>query len=438
MSAAAPGIHTSNPEAPDSLTRTPPESSMPTALHTPVTLGDLRLPNRIVMAPLTRARAGAGGVPTPESARYYAQRASAGLIVAEAADVAPGSGAFAGAPGLHTGPQREGWRRIVEAVHGRGGRLVVQLSHSGRVAAEPVLGRPPVAPSAVEDDLHHLQVWSFLANGRYARVVATRPEELSPAGVEGVVTAFGAAARNAVRAGADGVELHAAHGFLLHQFLSAGTNRRTDAYGGSAERRLRVLDDVLSAVEAALPLGRVGVRISPFAVYNSPRDTEQELTYPALAALLARRGVGYLHLSDMNAVWGLPPDLERILALVRPAYPGAVIACGNLSPEAAARLVARGAVEAVAFGRLFVANPDLVERIARGGPYNALRQDLPDAGFYGGGAEGYTDYPALKEAAGAAGGGRRRGSGFTHRIRCGESGTAAARGRRAPRPAPRR
>jgi 2,4-dienoyl-CoA reductase-like NADH-dependent reductase (Old Yellow Enzyme family) len=347
------------------------------------------------MAPLTRSRAGAGGVPTPENACYYAQRASAGLIISEAADVAPESGAFAGAPGIYTDAQLEGWRRIAEAVHERKGRLVIQLVHSGRVAAEPVLGRPPVAPSALDDDLHQLQVWSFLQNGRYARVVATRPEELSADGIERVVAAFGAAARNAALAGADGVEVHAAHGYLLHQFLSSGANRRTDAYGGSAERRLLLLDRVLSAIRAELRLARVGVRISPFAIYNSPRDEEQERTYPALAALVARRGVAYLHVSDMNAVWGLPPDMDRILAVVRPAYPGAVIACGGLSPAVAGRLVAQGAVDAVAFGRLFIANPDLVERIGRGGPYNALREDLPNAGFYGGGAMGYTDDPAL-------------------------------------------
>lgn len=369
-------------------------------LLTPVRLGALALPNRILMAPVTRSRSGPDGVPTALNACYYAQRASAGAIVSEAADVSPESAAFDRAPGLYSDAQVAGWRAIVDAVHARRGRIVLQLHHAGRVSSEAISGREPVAPSELSDDTDQLQAWGMLANGRISRVLVGRPRALTSEDIDRLVRNFGAAARRARDAGADGVEVHAGHGYLLHQFLSSGTNRRTDPYGGSPAARIRLLERVLEAVLAEYGADRVGVRISPFAIYNHPADTEQDQTYPLLAALLQRLGVGFLDVSDLNAVWGLPPDLERVVRLVRPAYRGPIVGAGAITPAAAAELVERGVVDAVAFGRAYIANPDLVERIAGGGPYNEVREDLWHQGFYGGGAVGYTDYPRLEEAGG--------------------------------------
>jgi 2,4-dienoyl-CoA reductase-like NADH-dependent reductase (Old Yellow Enzyme family) len=364
-------------------------------LLTSLRLGALTLPNRIIMAPLTRSRSDPGGQPTALNACYYAQRASAGAIVSEAADVAPESAGFDRGPGLYSDAQVAGWRTIVDAVHASQGRILLQLHHAGRVSSEAVSGQQPVAPSELTDDTDQLQAWGMLANGRISRVLVGRPRALSIDDLDRVVRDYGAAARRAREAGADGIEIHAGHGYLLHQFLSSGTNRRTDQYGGSPAARLRLLERVLDAVLAEFRADRVGVRVSPFAIYNHPADTEQDRTYPLLAALLQRLGVSYLHVSDLNAVWGLPPDLERAVELVRPAYDGPIVGAGGISPTAAAELVERRVVDAVAFGRAYIANPDLVERIAAGGPYNELRQDLWHSGFYGGGAVGYTDYPRL-------------------------------------------
>jgi N-ethylmaleimide reductase len=357
----------------------------------PVRLGSLTLPNRIAMAPVTRARSGHDGVPTPANAAYYAQRASAGLIVSEATNVSPDSAAFELAPGLFTAAQTEGWRRVMEEVHAAGGTLFAQLWHGGRISSYALLqGRQPLAPSAVNDDLHLVQAYGALANGSYTRIAASPARAMSGDEITHAIDEYRLAARNARLAGIDGVEIHAGNGYLPHQFLSPHTNRRDDEFGGSLVRRARFLELVLRAVLEEMPAQRVGVRISPFAGYNNAPDPQATETYTYLARLLSAAGVAYIHAADTNA-WGGEPDMARILDILRPNFGGVIIANGGLDPQSGQALIAAGRADMVSFGRSFIANPDLVARIERDGPYNE-----PDPySFYGGGAQGYLDYSAL-------------------------------------------
>jgi N-ethylmaleimide reductase len=362
-----------------------------TSLLDPLRLGDLVLPNRIAMAPVTRARSGRDGVPTAANAAYYAQRAGAGLIVSEATNVSPNSAAFELAPGLYNGAQTDGWRRLMEELHAAGGTLFAQLWHSGRASSYALLdGREPLAPSAVNEDLHLLQAYGALGNGYYTRIAASPARAMTTTEIYLAIDEFRNAARNAVRAGIDGVEIHAGNGYLVQQFLSPHANRRDDLFGGSLVNRARFLQLVVQAVLDEIPAGRVGVRISPFAAYNNAVDPDTEATYTYVARLLSAAGVAYIHAADTNA-WGGAPDMERILAILRPNFGGTIIANGGLAPASGQALVDSGMANMVSFGRQFIANPDLVERIRRDGPYN---QPDPHT-FYGGGAPGYLDYPAL-------------------------------------------
>jgi 2,4-dienoyl-CoA reductase-like NADH-dependent reductase (Old Yellow Enzyme family) len=362
-----------------------------TSLLDPLRLGDLVLPNRIAMAPVTRARSGRDGVPTAANAAYYAQRATAGLIVSEATNVSPNSAAFELAPGLYNQAQTDGWRRLMEAVHAAGGTLFAQLWHSGRASSYALLdGREPLAPSAVNEDLHLLQAYGALGNGYYTRIAASPARAMSTADIHLAIEEFRNAARNAARAGIDGVEIHAGNGYLVQQFLSPHANRRDDLFGGSLVNRARFLQLVVQAVLEEIPAGRVGVRISPFAAYNNAIDPDTEATYAYVARLLSAAGVAYIHAADTNA-WGGAPDMERILAILRPNFGGTIIANGGLTPASSQTLVDSGLANMASFGRQFIANPDLVERIRRDGPYNQPDQRT----FYGGGAPGYLDYPAL-------------------------------------------
>ena len=264
------------------------------SIFDPIRMGHLVLPNRIVMAPVTRARSGTDGVPTAANAAYYVQRATAGLIVGEATNVSSDSAAFELAPGLYTAAQVEGWRQLMVQLHAAGGMLFAQLWHSGRISSYALLnGRDPVAPSAVTDDLHLLQAYGALANGYYSRVAVSPARAMTGADILHAVGEYRLAARNAVRAGIDGVEIHAGNGYLPHQFLSPHTNRRTDLFGGSLVNRMRFLDLVVSAVLEEIPAHRVGVRISPFAGYNNAPDPHAADTYAYLARVLGprRRGV---------------------------------------------------------------------------------------------------------------------------------------------------
>ena len=361
-------------------------------LNQPVRIAGLELPNRVIMAPLTRARAGASGVPAALAVEYYVQRASAGLIITEATNVGPMSRAFECAPGIWRDDQVAGWERVTEAIHARSGRIFMQLWHAGRVGAKGLLrGQEPLSPSGVNDDVDLLEVWGQLANGNYVKIRATPSRALSTGEVEAIVEEYRAGAANAKAAGFDGVEFHAANGYLPHQFLSSATNQRDDRYGGSVEKRTRFLQEIVEAALEAFPANRIGVRLSPYAPYNHAMDEDPPQTYLCAASMLQAKSVGYVHLADTVAFTGGPSTLPKILQHVRPHYHGSIIVNGALTPEAAGALVADGSADAVAFGRLFIANPDLPTRIANGAPLSAF--DYATA--YGGDAHGYTDYPPL-------------------------------------------
>lgn len=363
-------------------------------LFRPFNFGDLTLPHRVAIAPMTRCRASQpGDVPTELNARYYAQRASAALVITEATNVSPTACAFERSPGIYSDAQTCGWKIVVDAVHQVGGRIFLQLWHTGRVGHERLQrGHPPLAPSET-DGRGVLQVYALDGEWNAVRIEASLPREMTKGQIVETIDAYGTAARHAKAAGFDGIEVHAANGYLPHQFLSPGTNHRADAYGGSLERRCRFLLDVIEAVRASYEPSRIGVRISPMAKYNDVADPNPRETYGYLANSLQDKRVGYIHLADTNA-WSGKPDLEEMLPYVRAGYAGMLIANGGIDAVRAEALVRRGSVDVVAFGRAFLANPDLPERIRRGAALNTPKPPF----FYSGGDErGYTDYPTLSE-----------------------------------------
>jgi N-ethylmaleimide reductase len=362
-----------------------------TNLFQSAVLGEINLKNRIVMAPMTRSRADPDGVINSSAARYYAQRASAGLIVTEGVNVGPLSKAFDRTPGLWTDDQVQGWFPIVQAVHREGGLMVAQLWHGGRASASGLLdGHEPISPSGVNDDLGQLQVWGQLANGAYVKIAATPSRAMTAAEIEEVVHQYRTAANNALRAGFDGVEIHAANGYLIQEFLSPTINRRSDRYGGDAAGRARFLHEVFEAIAEVVPRSRIGIRLSPFARYNNVRDPDPADTYGYVANWLSGAGLAYLHLADTNA-WAGAPDYRAMMDLFSVVGPGSLIVNGGMTPPRATEILASGEAAAVAFGRLFLSNPDLPARIEKGGPFNPGRP----VGIYGGGDAGYLDYPAL-------------------------------------------
>jgi len=367
-------------------------------LFSPLSLGDLVLPNRIVMAPLTRSRATPERVPTPMMTQHYVQRTSAGLIIAEATNVVEQSNAWECAPGIFTQAQIDAWQRVVEAVHQAGGRIALQLWHGGRVAADrsprPVA---PLSPSGVNDNIDAVTVWGRNDAGVFIKLPATPSRAMALAEIRQTVAAFGEAARAAHAIGFDGVELHAANGYLPHQFVSPYLNRRTDEYGGTPEARVRFALEVVEGMIRHFPAGRVGMRISPYTDFNGALDLDPEPAYRYLVRELGLRGLGWLELADTNFWWG-KFDRARMLELVRPVFSGPIIANGGIDPASAQELVRTGTVEAVSFGRLWIANPDLPTRVRAGGPYSKAITKR----FYGGGADGYNDYPTLAEQLAAA------------------------------------
>jgi N-ethylmaleimide reductase len=359
------------------MTTTPLSADSP--LLQPVTAGALHAPNRIWMAPLTRNRAEPDGTPNELQAEYYRQRAGAGVIIAEGSQPSAVGQGYPNTPGVHTDAHTDGWRRIAEAVHGAGGRIVVQLMHAGRISHTGNNGgRTPVAPSAVR------------AAGEVFTPAGpqpfSEPRELGTDELPEVAAEFADAARRAVEAGLDGVELHAANGYLLHQFLADGVNRRTDAYGGSPENRARFVVEVAKAVAEAIGADRVGIRISPAHPFNDV--TEDDLSvYELLTSRLAELGLAYLHVLAQ-------PD-DPMVAKLRAGWPGTFVLNTGFGMDSdrdqMERLVADGVADVVTVGRAFLANPDLVDRWARGAELNE-----PDPStFYSGGATGYTDYPAM-------------------------------------------
>jgi N-ethylmaleimide reductase len=372
-----------------------PDHTSTDPLFAPIQLGELRLPNRIVLAPLTRSRAAQpGNLPTPLMAEYYAQRAGAGLIISEATNISEIAMGYALTPGIFTPEQIAGWRLVTDAVHAAGGRMLLQLWHCGRMSHESLHpGRQPVAPSAIHCD--ECQVFLVDEQGQGGRAPVSPPHALTRAGIDATVTDYATAARNAMAAGFDGVEVHGANGYLPHQFLASNSNQRDDKYGGSLTGRCRFLFEIMDAVLAEVPPGRVGVRLSPLFTLNGIADADPAETQGHVAKHLSELGLAYLHVADTDVMAGAEPKMDRILSFIGPNFGGARggvrMLNGAYDPDRARAALATGDGELVAFGRLYLANPDLPERIARGGPYNAPDQ----ATFYGGGAEGYTDYATL-------------------------------------------
>ncbi len=362
-------------------------------LFRPARLGPYELANRIVMAPLTRSRAGEDGVPTPIMADYYAQRASAGLIVAEGTNISPQGRGYAFTPGLFDDAQVEGWRPVTEAVHARGGRIFPQLWHVGRIS-HPSLqpgGVLPVAPSAIRPD-----ATAYTATGFQPCVT---PRALDAAEIPGIVEQYRVAARHALAAGFDGVEIHAANGYLIEQFLRDSTNTRTDAYGGSVENRARLLLEVAEAVAGVCGGERVGVRLSPVSQVNSsPLDSDPAGIYLYAVEQLNAFGLGYIHVIE-GATQGpreVPGGFD--LQILRRAFKALYMANNGYDLELALEARRLGRADLIAFGRLYIANPDLVERLRTGAPLNTPARET----FFGGGAAGYTDYPPLGPATPAA------------------------------------
>ncbi len=367
-----------------------------TTLFDPVTFGAIPAANRIAMAPLTRNRS-PGAVPGALVADYYAQRASAGLIITEGTAITHQGQGYADVPGLYAPEQLAGWRRVTDRVHDKGGRIVTQLWHVGRVSHDTLQpgGASPVAPSALA-----AQAKTYLVDpdgsGGFAETSAPRALELSE--IPGILDDYRRAAKAAVEeAGFDGVEIHAANGYLVDQFLRSGSNRRTDAYGGSIENRARFLFEVVDAVTQGAGRGRVGIRLSPVTPANDAADPEPQPLFEHVARGLGSRGLAYVHV--IEGATGGPRDYRQGVrdfdyAAFKAAYraaggEGAWMLNNGYDAELAKRAVESGAADLVAFGRLFIANPDLVERLKNGLPLNEPDRKT----FYGGGEKGYTDYP---------------------------------------------
>ena len=364
---------------------------MPIDLFQPITVAGLRLPNRVFMAPLTRMRAEQpGDVPTPLMAEYYAQRASAGLVICEASQISPEGKGYADTPGIYSDAQVAGWRLATDAVHAAGGHMCMQLWHVGRVS-HVSLQPDGQAPVSASDRPYQNKTTLKDENGKVYRVPCSTPRALRTDEIPRLLEEYRHATRCARDAGFDMVEIHAAHGYLLHQFMSAESNFRNDRYGGSIENRARLCLEVVDAVIGEWDAAHVGIRISPLGIFNGLDDAAGEEMGLYLAAEFAKRGLGYLHLSEPD--WAGGPALAiEFRRKLRAAFPGVIVVAGNYTPEKAQPLLDAGLIDAVAFGRPFIANPDLPARLQGGHPLNAGRLEH----YYGGGAEGYTDYPRLQ------------------------------------------
>ena len=362
----------------DRPTKTTPD------LFTPISIGPLALPNRIAMAPLTRSRAAEGNVPTALNALYYAQRASAGLIIAEATQVAPEGQGYISTPGIHSAEQIKGWQCVTGAVHAAGGRIVLQLWHVGRISHQSFQpgGKSPVAPSAIRPNGQ-----AFTAKG--FEPIPT-PRALDLAEIPGIVAQYAQGARNAMAAGFDGVEVHGANGYLIDQFLRDGTNTRTDAYGGSIENRTRFLLEVVDAVTAAVGPERTGLRISPQNGQNDISDSDPQRLFNHVASAISGKGLAFLHVieGDTGGTPVPPFDYKEI----KRRFGGIVIANNGFDRERANEAIEEGRADLVAFGKPFISNPDLVTRLYLNAPLAPANRET----FYGGADQGYTDYPLLR------------------------------------------
>lgn len=360
-------------------------------MFTPVSLGSIKLKNRLVMAPLTRMRAGVGDIPSPLAKTYYAQRASAGLIITEATQISPLGKGYPATPGIYSAEQTVAWKEIVEAVHAKGGSIVAQLWHVGRIShssLHPEQGVPE-APSAIpaagqtygaDWKLHDYET----------------PKAMSSEDITRLLKEFESAAQNAKAAGFDGIEIHSANGYLLDQFLQDKTNQRTDEYGGSIENRLRLLGQVIEAVSRVFPSDKVGVRLSPYGTFNDMADSDPIALFTAAIKKLNGYNLAYVHMIEPRStsagggdqVFEEAPITSEIF---RSVYEGKFITAGGYDQVMGEKVLEEGLADAVAYGRLYIANPDLAERFQQGAALNPYNR----ATFYGGNEVGYTDYPTL-------------------------------------------
>ncbi len=362
-------------------------------LFTSLRIGVLELPNRVVMAPLTRMRADGQGNPTELTVEYYKQRSSAGLIITEGTAISPQAHGYPNTPGIYTPDQIAAWRGVTAAVHAHGGRIVMQIAHNGRNSHSSFNadGSLPVSSSSVPPS-------GPVLTSSFQQVPAETPRALETAEVPLIISCFRDAALNAIAAGFDGVELQGANSHLIEQFLETGTNQRTDGYGGSIENRARFLLEIVDEVSNVIGADRLGVRLSPFGQYGGIADAAPLELFQYVIGKLSSRKIAYLHLieargSEMGLTDELHADAANNAEMFRGVFDGPFISAAAYTPESAAIAVESGAVDAVAFGRLFIANPDLPSRISLGAPLNKYNR----ATFYVGGADGYIDYPILLE-----------------------------------------
>jgi N-ethylmaleimide reductase len=364
----------------------------PTKLFEPFKLGPITLPNRVVMAPLTRNRAVPQGlVPSPLAAEYYGQRASAGLLITEASQVSRQGQGYQDTPGIYSKEQVAGWRKVTDHVHQHHGRIFIQLWHVGRISHTSLQenGGAPVGPSAIRAK------GKTFVNGTFTDI--SEPRALELAEIPGIVDSFKKAAANALEAGFDGVEVHGANGYLLDQFAKDGANKRTDAYGGSIENRARLMLEVTKAVAAEAGADRTGIRLSPVTPANDISDSNPQPLFEHIVDHLNALKLAYIHV--IEGATGGPRDIAPFdYASLRKRFSGAYIANNGYDFELATKVLAANAADLIAFGKPYIANPDLVERLKAGAPLN----EGDKATFYGGGAKGYTDYPTLQKTASAA------------------------------------
>ena len=361
-------------------------------LFDPITVGDITLKNRVIMAPLTRMRSKQpGNVPHELNAKYYQQRASAGLIISEATQVSQQGQGYPGTPGIHSDDQVAGWKKTTEAVHDAGGKIFLQLWHVGRIShrSHQPNEELPVAPSAIQPS-------GGIFSADWKPVAFEIPRALETAEIAGIIADFRRGAENAKKAGFDGVEVHGANGYLLDQFLQDGSNKRDDQYGGSIENRARLLLEIVDQAIEVWGAGRVGVRLSPYGTFNDMSDSDPVKLFTYVLEQLSARGIAYAHLVEPRS--SLAGGQESVVAgapetrtIFRKAFKGALISAGGYVRNEAIKAVEDGIVDAVAFGRLFISNPDLPKRLEFDSELNSYDRQT----FYGGGENGYTDYPAL-------------------------------------------
>lgn len=360
----------------------------PHSLLQPAELAGLTLKNRMVMAPLTRNRAGQGNVPIEMNVTYYKQRSTAGLIISEATQISPMGVGYPSTPGIHSEEQIAGWKKVVEAVHAEGGKIFLQLWHVGRISHSSLLpnGVLPVAPSAIKP--HEGQAMTYEGMKEFET-----PRALETAEIQEIVADYKKAAENAKLAGFDGIEVHAANGYLLDQFLRDGTNHRNDQYGGTLENRFRIVSEVLDAVLEVWPKDRVGIRLSPSGTFNAMSDSQPLVTFSHHVEQLNKYDLAYLHLVEVNEADLRHGGVEVPTKELRAIYKGNIMVCSDYTFERAKVALDEKLADFVVFGRLYIANPDLPQRFEKNAPLNE-----PDVqSFYGGTEKGYIDYPFMQK-----------------------------------------